>query len=155
MTTEEFEIEIVRLRPKLIEKARKYLRDDDEAEDVVQDALCRLWQMCDRLHLPMDALAMVLTRNLCINKLQRQKPTVSLGQHQAEGDNTSNHQRVERMMSIIETLPELQQLILRLHHMEGMKTRDIAEMTQMSEAAIRKALSRARMMVREKYLNNR
>jgi RNA polymerase sigma-70 factor (ECF subfamily) len=155
MTTEEFEIEIVRLRPKLIEKARRYLRDDDEAEDVVQDALCRLWQMCDRLHLPMDALAMVLTRNLCINKLQRQKPTVSLGQHQAEGDNTSNHQRVERMMSIIETLPELQQLILRLHHMEGMKTRDIAEMTQMSEAAIRKALSRARMMVREKYLNNR
>jgi RNA polymerase sigma-70 factor (ECF subfamily) len=155
MTTEEFEIEIVRLRPKLIEKARKYLRDDDEAEDVVQDALCRLWQMCDRLHLPIDALAMVLTRNLCINKLQRQKPTVSLGQHQAEGDNTSNHQRVERMMSIIETLPELQQLILRLHHMEGMKTRDIAEMTQMSEAAIRKALSRARMMVREKYLNNR
>lgn len=155
MTTEEFEIEIVRLRPKLIEKARKYLRDDDEAEDVVQDALCRLWQMCDKLHLPIDALAMVLTRNLCINKLQRQKPTVSLGQHQAEGDNTSNHQRVERMMSIIETLPELQQLILRLHHMEGMKTRDIAEMTQMSEAAIRKALSRARMMVREKYLNNR
>jgi RNA polymerase sigma-70 factor (ECF subfamily) len=155
MTTEEFEIEIVRLRPKLIEKARRYLRDNDEAEDVVQDALCRLWQMCDRLHLPMDALAMVLTRNLCINKLQRQKPTVSLGQHQAEGDNTSNHQRVERMMSIIETLPELQQLILRLHHMEGMKTRDIAEMTQMSEAAIRKALSRARMMVREKYLNNR
>lgn len=155
MTTEEFEIEIVRLRPKLIEKARKYLRDDDEAEDVVQDALCRLWQMCDRLHLPIDALAMVLTRNLCINKLQRQKPTVSLGQHQAEGDKTSNHQRVERMMSIIETLPELQQLILRLHHMEGMKTRDIAEMTQMSEAAIRKALSRARMMVREKYLNNR
>lgn len=155
MTTEEFEIEIVRLRPKLIEKARKYLRDDDEAEDVVQDALCRLWQMCDRLHLPIDALAMVLTRNLCINKLQRQKPTVSLGQHQAEDDNTSNHQRVERMMSIIETLPELQQLILRLHHMEGMKTRDIAEMTQMSEAAIRKALSRARMMVREKYLNNR
>lgn len=155
MTTEEFEIEIVRLRPKLIEKARRYLRDNDEAEDVVQDALCRLWQMCDRLHLPIDALAMVLTRNLCINKLQRQKPTVSLGQHQAEGDNTSNHQRVERMMSIIETLPELQQLILRLHHMEGMKTRDIAEMTQMSEAAIRKALSRARMMVREKYLNNR
>lgn len=155
MTTEEFEIEIVRLRPKLIEKARRYLRDNDEAEDVVQDALCRLWQMCDKLHLPMDALAMVLTRNLCINKLQRQKPTVSLGQHQAEGDNTSNHQRVERMMSIIETLPELQQLILRLHHMEGMKTRDIAEMTQMSEAAIRKALSRARMMVREKYLNNR
>ena len=155
MTTEEFEIEIVRLRPKLIEKARRYLRDNDEAEDVVQDALCRLWQMCDKLHLPMDALAMVLTRNLCINKLQRQKPTVSLGQHQAEGDNTSNHQRVERMMSIIETLPELQQLILRLHHMEGMKTRDIAEMTQMSEAAIRKTLSRARMMVREKYLNNR
>lgn len=152
MTAEAFETEIARLRPKLMDTARRYLKDRQEAEDVVQDALLRLWQLRDQLRLPVDALASVLTRNLCINRLQRRKPTTVLTPNHQQADTATNHERVERMMAIVEQLPELQQLILRLHHMEGMRTKEIARLTQMSEDAVRKALSRARMAVREKYL---
>jgi len=151
MTQEEFKEEAQRLRPRLMLTARRYLGDDD-AEDTVQDALLRLWQMVGELRQPFDALALRLTRNLCIDKVRRRKPTVMLtdsgGTDQADGDD----ERIERMMAVVSTLPDLQQTILRLRHLEGMEMNEIADLTGSSEVAIRKALSRARLAVRQKYM---
>ena len=151
MTQEEFKEEAQRLRPRLMLTARRYLGDDD-AEDTVQDALLRLWQMVGELRQPLDALALRLTRNLCIDQVRRRKPTVMLtdsgGTDLADGDD----ERIERMMVVVSTLPDLQQTILRLRHLEGMEMNEIADLTGSSEVAIRKALSRARQAVRQKYL---
>lgn len=151
MTQDEFKEEAQRLRPRLMLTARRYLGDDD-AEDTVQDALLRLWQMVGELRQPFDALALRLTRNLCIDQVRRRKPTVMLsdsgGTDQADGDD----ERVERMMAVVSTLPDLQQTILRLRHLEGMEMNEIADLTGSSEVAIRKALSRARQAVRQKYM---
>ena len=151
MTQEEFKEEAQRLRPRLMLTARRYLGDDD-AEDTVQDALLRLWQMVGELRQPLDALALRLTRNLCIDQVRRRKPTVMLtdsgGTDQADGDD----ERIERMMAVVSTLPDLQQTILRLRHLEGLEMNEIADLTGSSEVAIRKALSRARQAVRQKYM---
>ena len=151
MTQEEFKEEAKRLRPRLMLTARRYLGDDD-AEDTVQDALLRLWQMVGELRQPLDALALRLTRNLCIDQMRRRKPTVMLtdsgGTDQADGDD----ERIERMMAVVSTLPDLQQTILRLRHLEEMEMNEIADLTGSSEVAIRKALSRARQAVRQKYM---
>ena len=151
MTQEEFKEEAQRLRPRLMLTARRYLGDDD-AEDTVQDALLRLWQMVGELRQPLDALALRLTRNLCIDQVRRRKPTVMLTDSgetdQADGDD----ERIERMMAVVSTLPDLQQTILRLRHLEGMEMNEIADLTGSNEVAIRKALSRARQAVRQKYM---
>ena len=151
MTQEEFKEEAQRLRPRLMLTARRYLGDDD-AEDTVQDALLRLWQMVGELRQPFDALALRLTRNLCIDQVRRRKPTVMLtdsgGTDLADGDD----ERIERMMAVVSTLPDLQQTILRLRHLEGMEMNEIADLTGSSEVAVRKALSRARQAVRQKYM---
>ena len=151
MTQEEFKEEAQRLRPRLMLTARRYLGDDD-AEDTVQDALLRLWQMVGELRQPLDALALRLTRNLCIDQVRRRKPTVMLtdsnGTDLADGDD----ERIERMMAVVSTLPDLQQTVLRLRHLEGMEMNEIADLIGSSEVAIRKALSRARQAVRQKYL---
>ena len=55
-------------------------------------------------------------------------------------------------MAVIETLPSLQQTILRLRHIEGMEMSDIAALIGSNEVAIRKALSRARQAVRTQYV---
>ena len=49
MTTEEYQQAAERLRKRLTEQARHYLTDSEWAEDAVQDALFRLWQMHERL----------------------------------------------------------------------------------------------------------
>ncbi len=150
MTQEEYKEEARRLRPQMMNVARRYLADDD-AEDTVQDALLRLWQMVDKLRMPLDGLASVLVRNLCVDKERRRHRTLALTE---AGDNEDNGQdeRIERMMGIIESLPSLQQTILRLRHMEGMEMKDIAEIIGNSEVALRKALSRARQAVRQQYM---
>lgn len=148
MTEETFQDEARRLRPKLTALARRYTDDVDDAEDIVQDALLKLWLMHDDLQSPPDGLAMVLTRNLGIDHLRRKKrpcPTPEVTDTEHEDD-----ERIERMMRVINTLPGMQQIVLRLRHMEEMEFRDIARITGTSEAAVRKTLSRARKAVAEK-----
>ncbi len=151
MTQEEFKEEAQRLRPRLMLTARRYLSDDD-AEDTVQDVLLRLWQMVGELRQPFDALALRLTRNLCIDQVRRRKPTVMLTDSGETDQAENNDERIERMMAVVSTLPDLQQTILRLRHLEGMEMNEIADLIGSSEVAIRKALSRARQAVKQKYL---
>lgn len=150
MTQEEYKEEARRLRPQMMNVARRYLADDD-AEDTVQDALLRLWQMVDKLRMPLDGLASVLVRNLCVDKERRRHRTLALTEAD-DNENNGQDERIERMMGIIESLPSLQQTILRLRHMEGMEMKDIAEIIGSSEVALRKALSRARQAVRQQYM---
>lgn len=153
MTKSEYEIAMQRLRPMLIAEATKYLGDANDAEDMVQDAMMRLWQMCSQLHSPVDGLARILVRNLCLDAIRRRKPREGIEALPAAIGNSNEaveHERIERMMSVVESLPDMPQTILRLRHMEGMEMKDIARLLQMEEAAVRKALSRARQAVREK-----
>ena len=151
MTTETFKKEAQRMRTSLVRQAFGILRDSEEAEDVVQDVLLRLWQMRDQLKMPIEPLATVLTRNRCIDLVRRKKPTAELTTAVFQEENEALHERIERMMKVIETLPDLQQTILRLRHMEGMDSKEIANLTGSTEVAVRKALSRARKTVRDKF----
>ena len=151
MTTETFRQEAQRMRTTLVRLAFGILRDSDEAEDVVQDVLLRLWQMRDQLRMPIEPLARVLTRNRCIDIVRRKKPAAELSMAVFQEEDEALRERIERMMKVIETLPDLQQTILRLRHMEGMEFEEIAELTGSTEVAVRKTLSRARQAVRDKF----
>ncbi len=150
MTQEEYKEEVQRLRPRLLQTARRYLSEDD-AEDTVQDVLLRLWQMVGTLRMPIDALAIVLVRNFCVDKRRRQKPLQALSVNYEQTEETETDERIERVLAMIDTLPTLQQTILRLRHIEGMEMREIAELTGSSEVAIRKTLSRARQTLKQQY----
>lgn len=153
MTTEEFKLEVQAIRPRLNSQAQRYLDNIDDAEDVVQDALLRLWQMREQLRSPLDRMAMVVTRNLAI-ELLRQRKSEDLLEY-VETDEPREDYRIERILTILSTLPPMQQTILRLRHMEGWEMADIAELVGSNEVAIRKSLSRARKALKEKYLSMR
>lgn len=142
------------MRPVLVGVAVGYLKDADEAEDMAQEAMLKLWTMCAELRSPIAPLARVLTRNLCIDRIRRRTLTVDIAAaDMAEvGVEAEEHERVERMMGVVETLPSAQQIVLRLRHIDGMSFADIAELTGSNEVAVRKTISRARMAVRTAYL---
>ena len=56
MTINEYKEEVKLVRPQMLAIARNYLKDNDEAEDAVQDVLLKLWQLIDTLRLPMAPL---------------------------------------------------------------------------------------------------
>ena len=157
MTTDGFNTEMQLLRPVLIKTAIHYVADEIVAEDVVQDALLRLWRMHKDLRMPVEPLAKVIVRNLCVSYLRHQKPCSPLANTDVRDTDEVDmgEERVERVLNIIDALPEKQRLLLRLRHMEGMEMKDIARLMQMEEPAIRKALSRARQAVRNHFLYER
>ena len=120
------------LRPMLVETARSYLRDTAAAEDMAQETLMRMWQMHDALHSPVEALARTIVRNLALDYLRRRKPLTDIGETDIAAEETdTDHERYRRIMSIIATLPALQQTVLRLRLTEGREYAEIAELTEL------------------------
>ncbi|MBE6276095.1 MAG: RNA polymerase sigma factor [Bacteroides sp.] len=156
-----FEIEAKRMRPALLKMATHYMEDTDEAEDVVQETLIKLWFLRERLsqYRSIDALAMVITRNLCINlKRGKHLTTVSLEEGwMIEGESgpeqkLMDDEKGKELLELIDTLPNLQQAILKMKHIEGFEVEEIARLTGSTVIAVRTNLSRARKKVREQFM---
>lgn len=156
MTQDEFQVEAESLRRQLVAEADGYLHDTDGAEDAVQDALMRLWQVRDTLRSPMTAIAKVVVRNICLDRLRRTKPKTDIENAEtvSEDDdgNQQHNEAIDRMMAIVKMLPPQQQMIIQLRHFDGLEMSGIAMLMGMSEVAVRKALSRARQAVKAQYL---
>lgn len=157
METETFQHEASRVRPRLLLLARRHIGNEEESEDIVQDCLLKMWMMREQLSLPFDALAATITRNLCIDRIRSRQLTSALRGFETDIPDTDEGklERIEHMMDIVRTLPDMQQIILRLRHIEGMEMREIARLTGCTEVAVRKALSRARTAVRKQYMRRK
>lgn len=153
MKAEEFPQEARRLRPVLVAIALDILGDRDEAEDIVQDVLLKLWTLCPQLRMPVDTLASVVTRNMARSCLRRRRPVSDIAAMEISCDDASSEceQRLDYIMKCIDALPTFQQLVVRLRHIDGMDYSSIAHVTGSSEAAVRKAISRARQTIRHRY----
>lgn len=161
MERQQFEIEAQRIRPALLRMANRYMEDTDEAEDVVQDVLLKLWFLREKLdrYRSVDALAIVITKHLCINKLRGIRvETVDLQQGLSiDGGEKADkrlleNEEMQEVLQAIATLPDLQQAVLRMKHIEGFEVEEIARITGSTPVAVRTNLSRARKRIREQFI---
>lgn len=150
------------MRGRFLRLARRFLPVAEDADDVLQEAFCRLWPKADSLRdmREAEAMAAVTVRNLCIDTLRRRadRQTVGVDALRHEGDGPAADEAMEReeqlraVERIIESrLTEGQSRVLRMREMEGLTVAQIAERTGMRPEAVRMQLSRARKTVRECY----
>lgn len=154
MNEQEFRHITCEMQPALILIARKIIGDEEDAKDVVQDSLLRLWQLKEEVQ-NVRGFARILVRNRSLDLVRKRKTSVQVGLTETTGIAPADEhdERIERMMTLVESLPTMQQTVLRLRHMEGMEMSEIAELTGTTEQAIRQSLSRARRAVLAKYKN--
>lgn len=161
MTQKEFEIKMKQLRPHLFLEAKRILGDEDAAEDMVQDAVLKLWFMRDRLdeYRSLRALSAVMMRHLCLNYLRNEKGRkgeMKLGTAPVVTDQSPEERLIAKeeereLMHLIQMLPDKQQSVLRMKHVDELETGEIARITGMTEPAVRKNLSRARMRILQHF----
>lgn len=161
MESERFTGIFTRLQSRLHQAARRMLGSDDEAADALQDAFCALWgrrgEIADER--AAEGLAVVSVRNRCLDVLRRRsaRPTVplsdELGGNYAEtaaDDSVDDiYRRVDSLMHRVLSGRDRRILILRDY--SGWEMADIAAELEMTEAAVRVALSRARRAVAAAY----
>ena len=152
MTTEVFQQQAGELRKQLVSIAHKYMGNTDEAEDIAQDAMVKLWLMREQLTLPIAGMASIVTRNLCIDALRKKHQTIDIAQLPDEADFSDDGEQIEQLMKVIDSLPSTQRTILRMRHLQGMEMREIALVLGSTEVAVRKTLSRARKVVRNRLI---
>lgn len=152
MTAEDYKLQAETLRQQLLVTARRLLGDTDEAEDIVQDAMLKLWLMRESLVPPISGIASIVTRNLCIDYLRKKRPMFDITRLPDSEDFSDDGEQIERMLQVIDTLPSTQRTILRMRHLEGMEMREIAMVLGSTEVAVRKTLSRARKVVRNRLI---
>lgn len=158
MEQEQFKKEILPLRPKLLNYARNILENEEDAEDITQEVFFKLWNMRNDLEQydSISALSMTITKNLSINhlKVRQRKQNTALETGFVDQSLSPHYEleqkdEVERVMKIIDILPDMQQTILKMKHVEGLENQEIADLTGCTNEAIRVNISRARKRIRD------
>ena len=141
----------VTLRSKILRFAARFFPAEEDADDALQEAFCRLWQRHDNINTisEAEALAKTTVRNLAIDAGMDAVDSSSSPLEAMERN--ESRLLVEKIIS--DNLTELQRKVLRMRDFEERSYADIASLLEMEEEAVRAHLSRARKKLRQCYLN--
>lgn len=152
MNQETFKNTVFVLKDKLYRFANRFLAHEEDAFDLVQELMLKLWEKrSDLSHVDnMEAFAMSTLRNMALNKIER------AGRQAKYLNEVPADIQVERypaltqelILKYIDALPEKQRMVMYLRDVEEYEIADISNLCQIDENAVRVNLSRARQSVR-------
>lgn len=138
----------------LIGFAMSYLKDKDDAEDIVQDVFSKIWDHIDNIHENKDgkSLLFTATKNACISYLRHK---ASNNRYQASvlakieliALENSTVETIElnelqgQINSIMRTLPDDYQEIFFMNRDQGLRYSDIAKHKNISVKTVEKKIS--------------
>ena len=149
--------DILPLKNPMYRLALRITLSSQEAEDVVQEVIIKLWNMRDRLDDVdnLGAFAMRMTRNLALDR-QRMRANhtesldVAMERPQAEDTRSDAQEQVETIRTMMQLLPEKQRSAMQLRDFEGYSYKEIAEMLAMTEDQVKVNIFRARQFIKTK-----
>ena len=142
--------------------ATRYLGNEGDADEVVQDVFMRVWRNAGRYD---PAKAKVgtwlyrITVNLCIDRQRKRSffrfigledtPTEIPDPQPSAVDRIGGAQKLAQVRAAIDALPNRQRMALLLNVVSELENRDIAEAMGISTGAVEQLLVRARRTLRQ------
>ena len=142
-------------RKKALSVSRHYGAGREEAEDIAQDVMLRLWQMHDELERydSVEALAALMARHLLRNHQRRRQPetldeaivVISISPH----DMLEIKEDDEWLTARLQQLPTTQRTLLYMRQVERRSHEEIARLLGIEITSVSTLLARARRTLLE------
>jgi RNA polymerase sigma factor (sigma-70 family) len=163
MNIEAFQNRVLPSKNKLFRFALKFLGNEEDAKDVVQEVFIRVWNGREQMEeiQNWEAWCMRIARNLSLDKIRSltRKQTQPIDEsfdvhHDAltPYESTEIDESMQRIRLIIAELPEKQRQIMHLRDVEGYSYNEISEILEIDMNQVKVNLFRARSAVREKLI---
>jgi RNA polymerase sigma-70 factor, ECF subfamily len=141
-----------------------FVRNAQDAEDLAQEAFVKAYQSIGRFRAaePFGPWIYRIVTNLALDVVKHRTRFrhVEIGAELGETEPAArrdgadlearSHEIARRIDEALETLPEMQRIVARLHLVEEFEHPEIAAMTGLSEGTVRSHLSHARKKLKEK-----
>lgn len=152
------------MRKGFLKLASKFLPNEEDANDALQEAFCRLWPKRETIRNRSEAEALTVTtvKNLCIDTLRKQHLVTVEIDSERDGeiaecaqDRMEREEQFKEVEKIINRrLTPIQQKIIKMREFDDLSFDIIASELEIQETAVRMQLSRARKIIRECYRNS-
>lgn len=157
--TEAFQELIERFQSLVFNTAYRFVGNVHDAEDLAQEAFLRVFKNAGR-YVPSAKFKTWFLRvvtNLCLDFIKKKKPVLLEEESLLNipfGSNPSQefevNERKRTLQQAIQSLKETQRMALVLHHYEGLKYEEIAQVMGCSTKAVESLLVRAKKALRER-----
>jgi RNA polymerase sigma-70 factor (ECF subfamily) len=147
MTLEAFQNMVFPVKNKLYRFAFRLLGNNEEAKDVVQEVMIKVWSGRDQLDQVqnLEAWCMRITNSL--------EKGMHLTHHSlTPAEATELGERMKRIAELMAELPDKQRQVMHLRDIEGYSYNEICEILEIDMSQVKVNLFRARNAVREKLL---
>ena len=157
-----FRNDVLPLKDVLYRLALRITLSHEEAEDIVQDTLIKVWNRRDEWQTleSIEAYSMTICRNLALDAIKKKdNNNESIEQRIAETSyQTSDpHElmiskdRIEMVKQLVNKLPEKQRSCLQLRDFEGKTYKEIAEILAITEEQVKVNIFRARRSIKQQF----
>ena len=161
MDLQAFENRVLPAKNKLFRFALRFLGNEEEAKDIVQEVFIKVWNGREQMNQVQnwEAWCMRITRNLSLDRLRliKGKPTQGLEasfdlHHDAltPHESTEIGESMKKVTQMMAALPEKQRQVMHLRDVEGYAYQEICEILELDMNQVKVNLFRARNAVREK-----
>lgn len=150
-----------RFAGKLFVVCKRYTKDADDAEDVLQDAFVKIFRHIDsfRFESPLEVWLKRIVINTALKHIRKQKPwehTTDVEEVAAtlsQADESLPTLNYQYLLQLIQELPPGCRTVFNLYAIEGYSHPEIAEMLDISEGTSKSQFSRARFLLQQKLQN--
>lgn len=142
----------------LVRYGNTFLKDSDEAEDVVQQVFVSLWEKRTQLdiHTSIRAVLYKAVQNACLNRIKSLKVRTNYAEElkatavqEDASDPVQANELNERIQLAMETMPEQCGRIFKMSRYEQLRYQEIADQLGLSVKTVENQMGKALKIVRE------
>ena len=161
MHQDDFTRTVLVLKNKMYRFALSIIGDPDEAKDIVQDVMLKLWETRDELKekRSVEAWSMTLVRNRSLDLIKRMGRKMKtdiddvsvklIAPEKLPDSYTIENETMEQIKQAVMRLPEKQRSVFQLRDVEGYAYLEICETLNMEMSQVKVYIFRARNAIKE------